>query len=133
MYENFSNFESVFGVLLLVAAALLILRTLGYRGVPVIAAMVPVILLGGIMSRLGDTALSFGELISAEGLSEYASAAFRVVGIGYLGGVGSDICRELGEGGIAKCINLATRAELIIISAPYVVRIVDTLVGFINE
>jgi len=128
-----SDFESLLGFLLVAASALLILRTLGYRGVPVIAAMIPVLLLGSVMERLGDAAGIFGGLPLPEELSEYTAAAFRVVGIGYLGGIGADACRELGEGGIAKCINLAVRAELIIISLPYIAEIVLTLIGFINE
>ena len=132
MYIDFA-FEAVMGFLLLCAAALLILRNLGYRGVPVIAAMIPVVLIGAFAGRAGEGLSSFSELASLPELSEYASAALRVVGIGYLGGVGADVCKELGEVGIARCISLAARAELIIICVPYVIQTVHTLLEFINE
>ena len=127
------DFEAVFGTLLLCAAALLILRTLGYRGVPVIAATVPVILCGAVIRGVTEAIEPLRSLAYAPELAEYMGAAFKVLGIGYLGGIGSDACRELGEVGIAKCISLAARAELIVITVPYIVKIVETLIGFINE
>ena len=57
--------------------------------------------------------------------SEYARAMLKILGAGYVFGVCSDICSELGEGGLSGAVCLFGRVEIIALSLPYIKRIVE--------
>ena len=127
------SFESLMGALLLLASALLLLKNFGFKGAGVVAAFAPIVVMSTLGDKLSYVFGTYSELISIADISEYISCSLKVVGIGYLGGIGADVCRELGEGGIAKCITVAARAELLVIATPHVMEVVYMLLGFIYE
>ena len=57
----------------------------------------------------------------------------KVVGIGYLGGISSDVCKEIGEAGVAKGISVAARLEILLISLPFVKDLLELSVSLIGE
>ena len=42
----------------------------------------------------------------------------KILGVGYIAGITSDICRELGEGGVASVIVTLARIETLLIVSP---------------
>ena len=121
-----NEFLSALGMLTLLAASLLILKCFGFKGAPVVAAIATVSLSGVLFGRLSDF-LTFFDTLEALTEDRYISSAVRIIGAGYLGGVSADVCRELGEGGVAKCITTVTRLELIAVSLPYISELFGTV------
>ena len=119
---NEIGFNSAVLCMLVCAASLVILRELGFRGAPVVAAFVITAALslysGELTGAVGILKSSFpGEL------GETVKTVAKALGIGYISGVSQDITRELGEGGIAKCIAVITKIELTVLAVPYVEEI----------
>ena len=114
-----NSFISTLGMLISLAASLLILKCFGFKGAPVVAAIAIVTLSTSVLERMPELISLFGEL-NAVGTEEYVSSAVKVVGVGYLGGISQDVCRELGEGGVARCISIVSRLEMITIATPHI-------------
>ncbi len=114
-----SVFSSSVAALLVVAALALILKNFGFKGTPVLVAVAAVFTISVFEGSLFALRDVYSEISSYEEIGEYSSAAMKVVGIGYLCGISSDICKEIGEAGVAKCIALISKLELIAIAAPF--------------
>ena len=110
------------GILLAVMAMLL--RSFGFRGAVTFSLFAVVVILSaaaGELSVLLDN-MGLGALFSGEA-ARYTTAIAKVVGCGYLFGIAADMCRELGEVGIAKAVILGGRIEILLIAAPYFAEI----------
>ena len=119
-------FLSLLGLLTMLAASLLILKCFGFKGAPVVSAIAMIALSSMLFEKL-SSAVSFLDGLRDLTKSKYVDSAIRIIGIGYLGGIGADVCRELGEGGAARCITLASRLELIAIALPYISEIFSSV------
>ena len=100
-----------------------VLKELGFKGTRL------VILLGTV-SLLGAFVLYIGELFDIlpsldDDGREYAVAMLKMVGVGYAFGICSDVCRELGENTLGSTVALLGRAEILLISLPFVKRIIE--------
>ena len=127
------EFSSVCIALTLVAAAALLLKNLGFRGAGVFVCAAIVFLIRSFSGALTSFGETYDFLVSRADVAEYARAAAKVVGIGYLSGICSDVCREMGEGGIAKCIGVITRLELVAVAAPFILKMLETAFALIGE
>ena len=114
------GFSSALGMLLVGAASALILKCFGFRGAPLVAVMALLAALSCYEGALKEIFSLFGYLSEFSGASAYVSAALKVIGVSYLSGISIDVCREIGEGGIAKGIAVLTKLELVLISLPYI-------------
>lgn len=107
---------------LLVSLLTLILKSSGFSGERVFALAGTVAILtlcsGGLGSLL---AAVLG--ISGESTAEDAAVIMKIVGAGYVFGICSDACSELGEGGVARAVSLAGRIEILTLALPYIQRI----------
>ena len=101
----------------------LLLKELGFRGATLV-------LLLGTVSVVGVAVLSLGGIFSilpgVDGESgEYAEAMLKIVGVGYIFGVCSDVCSQLGEGSLSSAVTLCGRMEIIALSTPFIKRIIE--------
>ena len=100
-----------------------ILRELGFKGSKLL-------LLLGTVSVIGASVIGVGELVSlmpdiSEEADEYVVTILKIVGVGYVFGICSDVCGELGEMGLSTAVCLFGRVEIITLVLPYVKRIVE--------
>ena len=58
-----------------------------------------------------------------EGGAEIGEYLMKILGIGYLSGICSDVCKELGESGIASLVVTVAKLESFAIVAPLIVEI----------
>ena len=110
----------------------LLLRSFGFRGAAVFASLAVAAVISVASGELGEL-LRFAEnsrLFEEETL-EYFAAIAKIVGTGYLFGICADICTELGEGGIAKAVTVSGRIEILLIAAPYFIRILRLAEGLL--
>ncbi len=128
-----SLFSSAIAVLLLIAALSLILKNFGFRGAPVFVSVALVFVISCFDEGFITIKNTYTELISYADIGEYSSAAMKVVGIGYLSGISSDICREIGENGVAKCIAVISKLEIIGIAAPFLCQVVSLCAELLGE
>lgn len=59
----------------------------------------------------------------------YVSIVLKIVGISYLAGISSELCKDVGENAIAARIELAGKLIIMFISLP----IIDRLLGVVRE
>lgn len=120
------------GVVLLVAMLATVLSELGFRGSRLISVL-------GVLAAVVLTLHLFDEVIGAlegiielGGIEEIANSAIRIIGIGYVYGVASDICLDLGERGIALTVLGIGRVEILLLALPSVIKIVEGAIDMIG-
>ena len=116
--------EVIGGALLLTFCALL-LRSLGWKGVPCFIALCLVLILSQLSDGIHKITSSLTSLTNYGELTEILRGAVKIVGVGYLFGICSDVCRELGENGIAKAVEIVGRVEIIIVVMPFLMDIIN--------
>lgn len=112
--------EVVFAGLVFSVASVL-LRNLGWRGAPVFASLALIVLFSAVFSHLN----AFFEVSRTAFLGNAGEAISKIIGISYLFGISSDICRELGESAVASGLSLAGRLEMIAVSLPFLSDLVS--------
>jgi len=114
---------------LVFAFCALLLKSFGWRGTTVFTAL-------GIVILLSEIPMFFKEAVSLseawQGLGDSCAAIFKIVGLGYLFGISSDICRELGESGIASALTLVGRLEIIAVSLPFISEIFSLAISLVE-
>ncbi len=109
----------------LCAAALLsafmgaMLSEYGWKGKRAFSAVCALLLMCAVLPELSRIFGSVSRITEATGLSEVATSALKVVGVGYIFGLTSEVCTELGETGLSRCCSLVCRVEIFLIVLPY--------------
>ena len=105
------------------AITVFLLKDFGWKGTPVFC----LIALIGILSFLEPTLNSLSDLFSTVGegggLAAEAQSVLKVIGIGYVSGITSEVCRDLGALSIASVVSLVARLEVLLLVTPYLVEV----------
>ena len=109
---------------LLLAVTAVLLKDLGWRGAAVFSAFSLVTLLSLCADGLLSLSGALAALASHASLSAAAEGVLKIAGIGFLAGVTADVCRELGENGVARGVLIAGRIEMLCIALPYLEKII---------
>ena len=109
---------------LLMAITAVLLKDLGWRGAAVFSAFSLVALLSLCTEGILKLSGVISDFASQSALSEAAAGVLKIAGVGFLMGAPADVCRELGEGGIARGVILAGRLEILCIALPFLQKIV---------
>lgn len=120
------------GAALLLTVTAFLLRQLGWRGAPVFAVICCVILLMETTDSLASIINSVTATAELGAVSEPLGAALKTLGAGYLFGISADVCRELGESGIAKTVEVVGRLEIIAIVIPFFEQIIKVGIELIG-
>jgi stage III sporulation protein AD len=125
------TFEIVGSALLLGICAFL-LKGFGFKGAPVFTAVAAVLLVSRAGDEFGYIFGSVKKIAEESGVGDALGAAIKVLGLGYLFGICADVCREIGEGGIAKSVEVVGRVEIIAVVIPYFEEIIKVGMGLIK-
>jgi stage III sporulation protein AD len=106
-------------VALVAAVCAVVLGELGWRGRGAFGVVSAVIVLSFATDGLSEIGTALGSFSFVGELGELAEASMKIIGIGYVFGIGSDVCRELGEGAVASALNLVGRIEILLVTAPF--------------
>ena len=120
------------GFALILGICAFLLRNFGWRGAPVFAAVAAVMFISEAESTLTYIFSSVKKVGLEADIEDALGAAIKGLGIGYLFGICSDICRELGESGIAKATEAVGRVEIIAVVIPYFEEIIKVGVGLVG-
>ena len=114
----------IFAIGLLMAITAVLLKDLGWRGAAVFSAFSLVMLFSLCTEGLLELSGVLSQLAAGTALTEAAEGVLKITGIGLLAGATADVCRELGESGIARGVTLAGRLEILLIALPFLQKII---------
>jgi stage III sporulation protein AD len=115
----------VVGVGLLCSVAALLLRQSRGELVPLIRLGGTVLILGAILPVLGEVLERLSFLSESEHVAPYAEVMLRALGIALLAKLAGDLCRDVGEGGLASGVELAGKVILLLLSVPMMEELLD--------
>ncbi len=130
--HEMNGFIGIIAGLLVVAAMTLILKNFGFKGAPVFVCLSLLFVFSSVSDSLFSIKDTYFQITSYADIGEYSSALMKVVGIGYISGISSDICKEIGEAGVAKSIMVVSKLELIVIALPFVEKTVSLCVELLG-
>ncbi len=113
----------IFGLAFLFAMSGFVLKAFGWKGAPIVTVSAIVGLLSLFLERLEPILEIFKFIKEEDGMSDAVECVLKIIGIGYVSGICSDICRELGETGIASAVSLIARIESLAIVSPMIIEI----------
>lgn len=116
---------SIFGFAMVLVFLGVILRDMGFRGVKLYSVLGLVLLFVAFIDLAERLVFAIEPVIEMGGVGGVATLALKIIGVGYVYGIASDICRDMGEGGVANAVLGVGRVEILLISAPSVVGIVE--------
>lgn len=109
-----------------------LLSEMGCKAKKVFVVLSAVMLLLGICKEVFSVLSEILSLGEDTGVGEATKSALKIVGIGYVYGISSDICEELGEPGIAGVLGLSSRVETFLVALPFLKKIVEMGLGLIQ-
>lgn len=113
----------IFGLALIGAIISFVLKAFGWRGAPIAAIATMLALLSFFADSFDKIREIFGIAGEVEGVAEAGEYLLKILGIGYLSGICSDVCRELGEAGIASAVAAVARLESLVVLSPLIIEI----------
>lgn len=113
------------GLALFAFVSYIILKSSNSGASSVFAAAVILIFTGAAVSSLSPAFSSLSEKIKTAGLEKYASVLIKALGISYASEITADICRAGGAGFAASGIEIAARAELAVLSIPFLTELLS--------
>ncbi len=119
-------------IALLAAVLGSLLSEYGFKGKKLFSVTACVVLLTLGCGLLGEAFGKINGFGALAGIGEAAGVAVKIVGAGYVFGISSDVCRELGEGGVANVLTLVGRLEIFVIVLPYITKILELGVELIK-
>ena len=113
----------IIGLALLGALLSFIVKTFGWRGAPLVAIAALISLMSIFASHFEKIFEIFDTVAEIGGMEEAARTLLKIIGIGYVSGISSDVCRELGEPTISSAVMLFGRLEVLVLISPMLLEI----------
>ena len=101
----------------------ILLKELGFHGSSLVMLLGTVCLVGISVVSLGEV-LSLLPDVGSDG-RVYAETMLKIVGAGYVFGICSDVCSQLGQASLSNAVILCGRVEIVALSAPFIKRIIE--------
>ena len=112
-------------VALIAAFVSVLLGELGWRGRGVLGVVAAVAILSLAADGIGELGRGIGFLSATSQLGSVAESGMKIIGIGYIFGIGSEVCLELGERATASALCLVGRIEALFVALPYFRKIAE--------
>ncbi|MBE6644278.1 MAG: hypothetical protein E7612_02725 [Ruminococcaceae bacterium] len=122
----------LFGTALVLAFVAFLLKNFGWKGTPIFAAVAAILFISEARDTMDFVFSSIEKIGNEAKIDDALSTAIKVLGLGYLFGICADICRELGEAGIAKSVEVVGRVEIIAVVIPYFEEIIKAGIGLVK-
>lgn len=91
-----------------------------------------VVLIGYAISSYVPTLTYMTEVMNESALAPYAQTLLKAVGIGFVVQISADMCRDTGESGIASKLEIAGKAEILILCLPLIKELLALARGVIT-
>ncbi len=83
-------------------------------------------------TNIGQIVTFAGDLAAGAGVIEHLKVLFKGAGIAYLSDFTASICRDAGHGTLGEYVELAAKAELMILSLPVISGLLELSFGMLN-
>ncbi len=113
----------IFGLALVGAILSFVLKAFGWKGAPLIAIATMLSLMAFFTDSFDKISEIFDIAADTDGVAEVSEYLLKILGLGYLSGICSDVCRELGEAGIASMVLTVGRLESLLVISPLILEI----------
>lgn len=117
---------------LLVAALAFMLKELGFGGARLFAGVGAVTVLGLAIGGIGEVMGKLLPILENGAADEAFSVSVKILGVGYVFGTVSDLCRDIGESGVASAALTLGRVEILLLICPYIVKILQLVGGMMT-
>ena len=114
------NTVKICGAALLALSALLVLKGQKSEFYGMTALAASVLLLGAAVSAFLPVLEQMREAAEGTAFSPYIATIGKALGITWLVQFSADICRDAGEGGLGAKLEMAGKAELLILALPLI-------------
>ena len=104
---------------LLCALLSALLDGLGFKSRGIFALLCALMMLSALADGFETATDSLMSLAAESGITDAATCALRVIGLGYVFGFTSEICSSLGEGLISSIVSAAGRVHIFLVAYPY--------------
>jgi stage III sporulation protein AD len=101
-----------------------LLKEFGFRGARLFSILGTVTVIGSLIIAVGN-ASPLGVRLSDWVNKEYASMILKIICVGYVSGICSDICTDLGEMGLSGAVATIGKIEIVLISLPCAKEIIE--------
>lgn len=111
----------VYKICLIAAGAAIVvtlLKTLRKEFALLTAISAGIVLLVFAAGELAPFFSYVGELCSGSGYSEYFAVLIKAVGVGLIGAICGELCRDVGENSLAMKLDLCVKGALMVLSLP---------------
>lgn len=85
-----------------------------------------IILFGAAIAVATPVYSYINDMIAVSAIAEFGSILMQALGIAFVTHICAEICRDVGEAGIAGCIELAGKCEILLLSLPLVTSVLNT-------
>lgn len=120
-----SGILTLCGGAVLCALCALLLREIGFRSAGIFSCFCLLVIFSFLLPGAASLGSSVAQRASALGISEVTVPFLRVVGVGTLGSVCSEICSELGSQALGRAVGVGTRVLIGGLILPYLFEALD--------
>lgn len=97
----------------------------------VLVSFTALLLLSGAVLRFSSSIESIKTLLDESGMTSYGTLMIKSLGIGIVVKTAGGICRDLGQESVSSGIELAGKAEILLLCLPLILDTVETLKGLL--
>ncbi len=121
------------GAAILAAASYTVLRGARKDLTFLVSAAAGVVILAGIIPSVREIAAFVRDTSEKAGMTEYASVLLKAAGLAAVTDITARFCRTAGEENAASFVEIAGKAELLVLSLPYVSELVGLSLGLLGK
>lgn len=121
---NMEEMLKLIGAAMVAVMLTVSLRTLAPESSALLGAAAGVLLLGYAITVLSPSLGQLRELAGQE-WQEWLSPVFRSLGIAAVAGCAADVCRDCGQDSVASGIELAGKAEILLVCIPLITELLS--------
>ena len=115
----------IIGLSLIALSASVILKTTEPKLVPFIVFSAGVAIFTYMFGGIKESLEYFYDICRTNKYGDYFKVMLKGLGVAYISSIGSDLCRDCGETGLASRIELAAKLEILIIAFPLVKGLIE--------
>ena len=112
--------------------ALTVLKKWSSDLLPPLRLAIALLLFGGALVWLAPTVAYLQSLTEAVGLDTNVELLLKALAVALLTQLCATLCRESGEGGIAEGVELAGKAEILLLALPLLSRVLELVLELLN-
>ena len=121
-----------FGLAVAAAVLCMVVRAQQPQMASLCAVAAGLMLIGLAINQLSDVQALFARLTAMAGLQEgYLQTLLKALGVSYAAELASQVCADLGEGGLAVKVALAGKLCVFTLSAPLILTVLEMILELV--